>query len=383
MSDLKQAARLALDALEEVFDRGQCELTYLQGKRAIAALRAALAQQAEPVISKDAYDGAREDLAIWKTRALKAEELNRKFVASVNSQTFMGEPVDKLTITAPEVDKEQAEPVAEPVNAAVLESLKAIVEFADAPAEGKRPDVFFMRINNARAAIARAEQVEPVAWVGLTSEDMDELAPYGQYAYDVALLVEERLKEKNAQQAEPVVEHRTHPTNIYDFAGWLTTRPGLLKVGSSYDVNPMVDAIREYLHKFPDRFASPVHAEPVACPLGIHPIHTKYCSAQTCDACKAQKAEPVGQVVLIDGHADNCRANRMATLLKDLPTGTLLYAGPPAQQAAPVVKREPLTKAELLNLLIPIDPENVKRLPHGFYLFARAIEKAHGIGEEE
>jgi hypothetical protein len=59
-------------------------------------------KQAEPVISKDAYDGAREDLAIWKIRALKAEELNRKFVASVNSQTFMGEPV-------------QAEPVAEPV----------------------------------------------------------------------------------------------------------------------------------------------------------------------------------------------------------------------------------------------------------------------------
>lgn len=52
----------------------------------------------------------------------------------------------------------QAEPAAEPLQAAVLESLKAIVEFADAPAEGKRPDVFFMRINNARAAIARAEQ---------------------------------------------------------------------------------------------------------------------------------------------------------------------------------------------------------------------------------
>ena len=50
MSDLKQAARLALDALEEVFDRGQCELTYLQGRQAITALRAALAeQQNEPL----------------------------------------------------------------------------------------------------------------------------------------------------------------------------------------------------------------------------------------------------------------------------------------------------------------------------------------------
>lgn len=87
-------------------------------------------QQAEPVISKDAYDGAREDLAIWKTRALKAEELNRKFVASVNSQTFMGEPVDKLTITAPEVDKEQAEPVVErePLTKAELLHLLAAID---------------------------------------------------------------------------------------------------------------------------------------------------------------------------------------------------------------------------------------------------------------
>lgn len=34
-------------------------------------------------------------------------------------------------------------------------------------------------------------------WVGLTAEDMNELDEYGQYALDVALLVEARLKEKN------------------------------------------------------------------------------------------------------------------------------------------------------------------------------------------
>jgi hypothetical protein len=61
-------------------------------------------QQAEPVISKDAYDGAREDLAIWKIRALKAEELNRKFVASVNSQTYMGEPVQAEPVVTWGVD---------------------------------------------------------------------------------------------------------------------------------------------------------------------------------------------------------------------------------------------------------------------------------------
>ena len=40
----------------------------------------------------DAYAGAREDLSIWKKRALEAEALNRKFAASVNSPSFMGEP---------------------------------------------------------------------------------------------------------------------------------------------------------------------------------------------------------------------------------------------------------------------------------------------------
>ena len=39
-----------------------------------------------------AYKGAREDLAIWKKRALEAEALNRKFIADINGPTFVGEP---------------------------------------------------------------------------------------------------------------------------------------------------------------------------------------------------------------------------------------------------------------------------------------------------
>ena len=40
----------------------------------------------------DAYQGAMEDVAIWKKRALEAEDLNRKFVAEVNGPAYMGEP---------------------------------------------------------------------------------------------------------------------------------------------------------------------------------------------------------------------------------------------------------------------------------------------------
>jgi len=55
--------------------------------------QAIAAPQAVPVDGMaDAYTGAREDLAIWKRRALEAEELNRKFAREVNGSTFMGEP---------------------------------------------------------------------------------------------------------------------------------------------------------------------------------------------------------------------------------------------------------------------------------------------------
>mgnify|MGYP003604668826 CR=1 FL=1 len=47
----------------------------------------------------DAYAGAREDLSIWKKRALEAEALNRKFAASVNSPSFMGEPAAPVDVT--------------------------------------------------------------------------------------------------------------------------------------------------------------------------------------------------------------------------------------------------------------------------------------------
>ena len=52
-----------------------------------------LASGAQPAPSfADAYQGAMEDVAIWKKRALEAEYLNRKFVAEINGPAYMGEP---------------------------------------------------------------------------------------------------------------------------------------------------------------------------------------------------------------------------------------------------------------------------------------------------
>lgn len=49
--------------------------------------------QAQPAPNfADAYQGAMEEVAIWKRRALEAEELNRKFIAEITGPTYTGEP---------------------------------------------------------------------------------------------------------------------------------------------------------------------------------------------------------------------------------------------------------------------------------------------------
>lgn len=61
-------------------------------------------------------------------------------------------------------------------------------------------------------------------------------------------------------KAEPV--HRVHETDIYEFAAWLTTRKGVMEVGSSKEAGPMAEAVGEYLKKFAAPKAEPVQ-EPV------------------------------------------------------------------------------------------------------------------------
>lgn len=64
-------------------------------------------QPAQPQDFSDAYQGAREDLAIWKKRALAAEDLNRKFIADINGQTFMGEPAQRTWVGLTDEDVRQ------------------------------------------------------------------------------------------------------------------------------------------------------------------------------------------------------------------------------------------------------------------------------------
>ena len=62
------------------------------------------ARYAQPAPSfAAAYQGAMEEVAIWKKRALEAEELNRKFIAEINGPTYMGEPAQPAP-SVPDVD---------------------------------------------------------------------------------------------------------------------------------------------------------------------------------------------------------------------------------------------------------------------------------------
>jgi hypothetical protein len=60
---------------------------------------------------------------------------------------------------------------------------------------------------------------------------------------------------EQAEKQEPLV-YRLHETDIYEFAGWLTTRPGIMEVGATSEAGPMAEAVGEYLRSFPEKFTA-------------------------------------------------------------------------------------------------------------------------------
>lgn len=79
---------------------------------------------------------------------------------------------------------------------------------------------------------------------------------------------------------------------------------------------------------------------------------------------QAERQEPVAW----QATADKCQIQTVPA------KGGLLPTAPP--------QRQPLTEEEMLEILVGIDAET-KRLPPGMKAFARAIERAHGIGGGE
>lgn len=61
-------------------------------------------------------------------------------------------------------------------------------------------------------------------------------------------------------------------TDLYDFAGWLTTRTGVMAVGSSCEAGPMAEAVGEYIKTFPERFAIAQPPATLAAPAPAVPM---------------------------------------------------------------------------------------------------------------
>ena len=61
----------------------------------------------------DAYQGAMEEVAIWKRRALEAEDLNQKFIAEINGPMHIGEPAQPAPSVPEGFSREDLEAVAD------------------------------------------------------------------------------------------------------------------------------------------------------------------------------------------------------------------------------------------------------------------------------
>ena len=75
----------------------------------------------------DAYQGAMEEVAIWKRRALEAETLNRKFIAGINGPMHMGEPAQP-TPSVPEITIEMEHAFYEKVTVTRVGSIVGLAE---------------------------------------------------------------------------------------------------------------------------------------------------------------------------------------------------------------------------------------------------------------
>jgi hypothetical protein len=153
---------------------------------------------------------------------------------------------------------------------------------------GSIPDHIADAIKSLRTAIEQAEKQEPWQW-----NDAPIKTQWGQDMVVADLEIDkdhtvsvycERDQTKNveamfaSQPQREQVMYQLSPTDIYDFAGWLTTRKGLMQVGGAYEAGPMAEAVGEYLKTFPERFTPQPQREWVGLTdaeisKAFHPLH--------------------------------------------------------------------------------------------------------------
>jgi hypothetical protein len=262
MTALEKAARQALDALKL---HGEQYPHMVKGYcfDAITVLEDALAQQAEPVV-----EPVTEAVEPVDIKALAAKAGLPMAWISENGVIQWSQLERLVALAFPlHSSAKQAEPVqVEPVADAVLAEREACAQLCADYTEWCRQWGQDSNHTAAEAAAeecadairARGQQAEPVSLdakiVHFAKTALHEMPRPATDWHHCAKRVCEAVVATNAQQAEPPM-YRLAETDIYDFAGWLTTRPGLMEVGESYEAGPMAEAVGEYLRTYPERFS--------------------------------------------------------------------------------------------------------------------------------
>jgi hypothetical protein len=110
-------------------------------------------------------------------------------------------------------------------------------------------------VNALRQAIEQASSVSSIQ--SDKTSDAEKQEPVAWQACGVFFRLRDLIPEHLLHDAAPLfttpqpqreqVMYQLSPTDIYDFAGWLTTRKGLMQVGGAYEAGPMAEAVGEYL----------------------------------------------------------------------------------------------------------------------------------------
>ena len=193
-------------------------------------------------------------------------------------------------------------------------------------------------IHKAHAALraALAQQADPTD----PGNDVDVLREHVRH-------LERRVRQLHAQQAEPVepVAHRVVAGALFDFMGWLTSRRERLVLSSTDDAAPAADAIKDFAE--------------------MRGLSLNDAKVQDWNADPPQRQEPVAWIESPHG-AIRANPNYKFTFPSQLLHWQIpLYIAPP--------RRKPLTEGEIMH--IGMTHQSLRQV-------VRAVERAHGIGEQ-
>lgn len=250
----------------------------------------------------------------------------------------------------------------------------------------------------ARAALAANEKVPNRATdiaTALALPGCERLKEWAEIGPVQRAAVEEFAYALAAKAPEPV--YQLSPTDIYDFAGWLTTRKESMQVGSSHEASQMAEAVGEYLKTYPERFAPDAAKVQAGYKLvPVEPTQGMLKAADDGDDAYTLRNFGPGAQRVMQGAEDHWAAMLAAAPAPEADTNEPLFTAEEVHayckrareeeraemKAAPAQAQQPLIDYEIVRIYEC--PELAGTLHESgtarAIAIARAIERAHGIG---